>query len=46
MTGHRHPSLDKVLSNYARVLGEAGRPQAEIDAAIAAIWEAAPGPPA
>ncbi len=46
MTGHRHPSFDKVLSNYARALGESGRPQAEIDAAIAAIWEAAPDPPA
>jgi tetratricopeptide (TPR) repeat protein len=46
MTGHRHPSLDKVLSNYARALGESGRSQAEIDAAIAAIWEAAPDPSA
>jgi tetratricopeptide (TPR) repeat protein len=41
MTGHQHPNLDKVRSNYARALRESGRTGAEIDAALNAIWEEA-----
>jgi tetratricopeptide (TPR) repeat protein len=36
-TGHRHPNLDAVVANYARLLVAMGRSEAEIDAASAAL---------
>ena len=44
-TGHLHPIFEIVQSNYVQVLGELGRPKAEIDAALKSIWEAASEPP-
>jgi tetratricopeptide (TPR) repeat protein len=40
-TGHQHPNLDTVCSNYAQALRESGRTDAEIDAALNSILEEA-----
>ena len=36
-TGHPHPHLQAALANYAAILGELGRKEAEIDAQIRAL---------
>jgi tetratricopeptide (TPR) repeat protein len=45
MTGHRHPNLERVLSNCTLAVGELGRPKAEIDAALKSLFEDAREPP-
>jgi hypothetical protein len=36
-TGHRHPHLDQAFANYAGLLADMGKSQAEIEAACAAL---------
>jgi hypothetical protein len=41
MTGHQHPKLETVGSNYVQVLHDLGRTDTEIDAALDAVAEEA-----
>jgi hypothetical protein len=39
--GHQHPNLEVALSNYVQALGELGRTEAEIEAALKSVLEGA-----
>ncbi|HEY1932578.1 MAG TPA: tetratricopeptide repeat protein [Acetobacteraceae bacterium] len=40
-TGHAHPHRDAAIANYRRLLEAMGRSEADIDAALAALWREA-----